>query len=201
MSLSFFPSAWIPVQSNWLHPWRHQALPHRPTQHLPQSSPAHTTVHKGKVQEYQVSICGGVKVWVAQTCNWLEECGMYLLSLQADSANQIHLLSEMVTRLPGVFAWWFVKQYLVLCCCLNCHVETGGIFLTFLQLVIPNAPKSLCGAWQPTSPRTFPAWWEMCFAAVMLLFVAKSTWARWHPASFVPSLGTMEYRSLTHQTH
>lgn len=155
MSLSFFPSAWIPVQSNWLHPWRHQALPHRPTQHLPQSSPAHTTVHKGKVQEYQVSICGGVKVWVAQTCNWLEECGMYLLSLQADSANQIHLLSEMVTRLPGVFAWWFVKQYLVFCCCLNCHVETGGIFLTFLQLVIPNAPCSCVGHGSQQAPERF----------------------------------------------
>lgn len=98
-----------------------------------------------------------------------------ILSFQTDSTNQIHLFSEMVTRLPGVFAWYFVRQYLVYCCCLNCHVEAGGIFLTFLQLVISNAPKNLCGAWQPTSPRMFPACWEMCFAAVMLNFVAKST--------------------------
>lgn len=28
---------------------------------------------------------------------------MYLLSLQADSTNQIHLFSEMVTRLSGFF--------------------------------------------------------------------------------------------------
>lgn len=170
MSLSppFFPSAWVPVQSNWLHPWRHQALPHRPTQHLPQSSPAHAAVHKGKVQEYQVSICGGVKAWVVQTHNCLARCGcgMHLLSLQADSTYQIHLLNEMVTRLARVFAWWFVKQYLVFHRCLNCQVEAVGIFLTFLQLVIPNPPKNLCGPWQPAGPKTFPAWWEMYFTAV-----------------------------------
>lgn len=98
---------------------------------------------------------------------------MYLLSLQADSTNQIHLFSEMVTRLSGVFCM-MVFQAILGVLLLDCQVETGGIFLTFLQLVIPNAPKNLRGAWQPTSPRMFPAWWEMCFAAVMLLFVAKS---------------------------
>lgn len=54
---------------------------------------------------------------------------IYLLSFQADSANQIHLFSERVTRLLGVFTWWFVRQYLVFCCCLNCQVETEGISL------------------------------------------------------------------------
>lgn len=71
--------------------------------------------------------------------NCFNEVGC-ILSLQSDSSNQIYHLSEMVARLLRFLHNVLLSSTLCsppgLCYYyLNCGVETGGMFLMFLQLV------------------------------------------------------------------